>query len=158
MADLSRLYAAADESVSIQTELEDPINMAYKFFVFAGAEEQAQQYAAIEKLFKSLSQENWDENWDQRCENANISIIKNYLELALKFLADISDTDGKLIEPFHGKFKAVDQYELWESGFFYWEKENQVKPREFITALKEFTTFLDKVNSSGCDLLRRIED
>ena len=158
MADLTRRYAAADESVAIQTEQEDPVNMAYKFFAFAGAEEQARQYVVIEKLFISLTHESWDENWDQRCANENISIIKNYLERALHFLAEISDADGTLLEPFDEKFKAVEQYELWECGFFYWEKENQVKPREFIPALKEFIHFLDQVSSHGSDLLRRTED
>ena len=158
MSDLYRVFGTADGALQLETEYVDPIRMVRNFYLYAQEAEGVDASEQIESLFIKLNDDLYDAQWDHRCVLTELPQIRTHLEKALIDLKKISTENEALKAPYRTRFMAIDQYDLWESGFFYWEKDDQVRPREFVPAITGFIEFLDKVITSGSDLMRRTDD
>ena len=158
MSDLYRVFGAKNADLQIETDFIDPITKVENFFNFSQNSQGLDQSARVKNCFVKLEYEGLGERWDDICLAKDIPAVKALLSEALDYLESISDENGNLVEPYRSRFKELEQDELWETGFFYWEREDQIRPREFIPVVTHFIDFIDKVIVSGADLLRRSDD
>ncbi len=158
MSDLYRVFGTADGALQLETDYVDPIRMVRNFYFYAQEAEGADASEQVESLFIKLNDGLYEPRWDHRCALTELPQIRIYLEKALIALKKISTENGALKDPYRTRFMVIDQYDLWECGFFYWEKDDQVRPREFVPAVSSFIEFLERVIASGSDLMRRTDD